>query len=261
MGVSASRAPSRSHLTKFALAAFDKAVNNPTETGIARSDVYEPPSRVGDYRGTEPWDLLKEVEVAETGQATGRFAAFVTNDTQQDPLTELQTISTGAVIDRSREQSRLNISSDHGRYAAQIERTIAYKYEGASLTSAAASGVVVNHSCADQKIRYKSRVEAFGEGGPLRKKLRFQWSGETSAPSTYFKCEESKTKFKCVVMLKGGNVFEGLRELVDLGVMKAPIKDFLKDSSSVGPSTIRVHNGTTMMVNGREPMPKSCISD
>jgi len=246
VAVSASRAPSRSHLSKFALTAFELAVRNPTDAGIARSVVYEPPSRVSDYRGTEPTELLKEAEATETGRATGRFAAFAANDTQHDPLSELQTISTGAVVDRSSEQMRLTNSSDLGRKTAQIGSNIASNYEGASLTSAATKGVVVNHSAADQERRNESRTEAFGEGGLVRKKLRFQWSGETSAPSVYFKSEESKAKLKCVVTLKGANVFEGLRELVDLGIMKAPIKDFLKDSASAASSTIRVQNGTIM---------------
>lgn len=252
VAVSASRAPSRSPLSKFALTAFDLAMRSPTDAVIARSVVYEPPSRVSDYRGTEPMELLKEAEATERGEATGRFATFATNDTQEDPLSELQTISTGALVDRSGEQTRLNISSDQGRKIAQIGGTIASNYEGASLTSAATRGVVVNHSATDQKSRHESRAEAFGEGGLVRKKMRFQWSGETSAPSVYFKGEESKAKLKCVVTLKGSDVFEGLRELVDLGIMKAPIKDFLRDSASAASSTIRVQNGTIMRRIGQK---------
>lgn len=120
------------------------------------------------------------------------------------------------------------------------------------MVSANTEGVVVNHSAVDRKRRQESRTEAFGEGGLARKKLRFRWSGETSAPSVCFNTKQSTTKLKCVVTLKGANVFEGLRELVDLGIMKAPIKDFLKDSASMGLSTVRVQNGTIMTESGRE---------
>jgi len=208
--------------------------------------VYEPPSRVGDFRGTEPLELLKEAQAAEAGSATGRFATFTFNDTEQDPLSELKAVSYGNVIDCSSEQAILDISSRQGRHAARVANATIIHYKDALLKSVAISGAMVDLSTVEHKRRQKLTSEVFGERGPVQKKMRFQWSGETSAPGANFEIHNSKTKFKCAVTLKGINVVQGLRELVNFGMIKEPVKDCLRDAQSVGSSNIRVHNGAIL---------------
>lgn len=53
-----------------------------------------------------------------------------------------------------------------------------------------------------------------------------------------------KTKFKCGVVMQGTNIFEGLRAMLDAGLAKAPLPDFVRDAPMSGSSTITVNDGS-----------------
>jgi hypothetical protein len=54
-----------------------------------------------------------------------------------------------------------------------------------------------------------------------------------------------KTKFKCGVVMQGADIFGGLRAMMDAGLAKAPLPDFVRDAPMSGSSTITVNNGET----------------
>ena len=53
-----------------------------------------------------------------------------------------------------------------------------------------------------------------------------------------------KTKFKCGIVMQGTNVFEGLRAMIDAGLTRGPLPDFVRDAPLSGSSTITVNDGS-----------------
>jgi hypothetical protein len=200
--------------------------------------------------GTEPKDLLRDAQAANAGEATGRFATYASKDTQKDPLAELKQVSTDSQVDRSAEQARLAVGQEHGRQVAQQASSVAAG--GGQLTATGENGQVVDHDVAVKKDLKRSREENFGEGGPELKRVVFKWTGETSAAAAVWGIEDRpKTNFKCVLTLKGANVFEGLREMLDFGLISTPLPDYLKNAPSIGKSTIIVKDGAIIANNDR----------
>jgi hypothetical protein len=186
-------------------------------------------------------DLLHAAHAADAGEATGRFAHIASNDAQQDPLSELHQVSTASVVDRTSEQTRLQTSAQHGRNVGQ---EAAAQSEGAALAMSTETGVVVDHAAADKEERKRQRDETFGEGGPQWKKVRFKWSGTTTAAADSWGVTGDRAiKFKCTMSFHGKNVFEGLREMMELSIIKAPLPGYLIDAPMLGTSTITVQDG------------------
>ena len=48
--------------------------------------------------------------------------------------------------------------------------------------------------------------------------------------------------FKCRVVLQGSDVFQGMRSLVEAGLMEGPLPDYVRDAPCMG-STIVVDHG------------------
>jgi hypothetical protein len=53
-----------------------------------------------------------------------------------------------------------------------------------------------------------------------------------------------KTKFKCGIVMQGTNIFEGLRGMMDAGLAKAPLPDFVRDAPMSGSCTFTVNDGS-----------------
>ena len=269
MALTASRAPSKSRFVKFVLTAIDLALAT-TEKNVAQNGefpinlrpvpsgvfethrlvalkvVYEPPTRVGDSYGTEPMDLLEAARAADTGEATGRFAHIASTDAQCDPLTELHQVATASLVDRSSEQARLQTSGLHGRSVGQ-DATEAAQSQGAALTMSTESGIVIDHEATRKEESLRLRRSTFGEGGPQRKKVRFKWTGTTAATSEAWGISGGKAaQSKCTISFHGADVFEGLREMLQLGIVHVPLPAYMHDATMVGTSTIIVRNGAVV---------------
>lgn len=189
-------------------------------------------------------DLLHAAQAAEMGSVTGRFATFASNDTNQDPLTEMHQVATGSVVSRTKEQNRLATSAAHGRSVAQAA---ARAPSGTAVTVVTGGGTVLDHAAADKLLYKRSRGIHFGEGGPRFKKVKFEWSGTTKAVTKSWDAKGApKMKFKCALTVSGANVYEGLREMLVLGICHTPLPDFIRDAPNLGTSTIKVRDGAVV---------------
>jgi hypothetical protein len=244
VALSASRAPSRSRFTKFVLSSLDAAL---TKSGIATSkDII--PTRVGDWSGTEPDELLASAHAAREGQAVGRFAHYASEEVA-DPLSELHVASTSSLLDRTSEQKRLMIGAQHDRSIAHVAKSV---QAPAELIAVNKRGMLVDHSALTKLGRKRARKDQIGQEGDCTRleRLCWKWTGETTAASACWLQDDEptedlpKTKFKCGVVMQGTNIVEGLRAMMDSGLAEAPLPDFVRDVPSLGRGTIVVVNGS-----------------
>ena len=249
----ASRAPSHSPYTKFLMVALDLVLS---ENSIGNHKTSA--QRVGDWSGTEPLDLLQAASAAETGQAVGRFADYASRDTPLCPLQDLQEATAGSMI-----KSHGNKPKSRLEQSALAVSALAHQ---ATLVAANRAGAVLNHSAAAQEERKRRRVDNLGHSNSTTAKLqkiRWKWTGHTNAGSTCWQegqsttdgkdgtsesmssttNEEKPLRFKCMVTLQSANIMEGLRELVEAGLTKPSLPDYLRDVPLKGNSTIVVVDG------------------
>ena len=211
IALTASRAPSRSRLTKFVLTALDAALTQnksaTTAKGImltvcaafcplsSSTCLYSNspvlfavvvfidmiPTRVGDWAGQEPQELLASASAVQSGRAVGRFANYA-SEAVVDPLTELHTAWTASLIDRSAAQKRLEIGAQHGRSTAQLVMNVDAPAELVAIND---GGMLVDHSAQAKLGRKRARDGQLGREGecPRLQRLCWKWTGETCAAS------------------------------------------------------------------------------
>jgi hypothetical protein len=157
-------------------------------------------------------------------------------------------VVTGSVIDRTGEQSRLATSAAHGRDVAQGAARAP-----TAMTLVAPGGAVLDYTATINKERKRSRGAYFGEGGSQYKKVRFKWSGMSNAATKSWDLpieKQKEIKLKCSVAFSGEDVFEGLREMCALGLMRMPLPEYLTEAPHVGTSTITVRDGAIVKADG-----------
>jgi len=272
--LSASRAPSNSRFTPFVLASLVNALCSNSGGSIDQSLSAE---RVGDSSGTEPFDLLMSVSSSINGSAIGRYAryaeeaggggdAFVGKSGGSavcDPLVEINKASTGTLLGREAEMTRLETAALHGQSVANLAANITGFKGTSSLVAANNAGLIVDHSAASSRAKRKAGDNDLGREGecPRLDRVCWKWSGDTHAAS---KCwaedqdafivddkkknesqqqQQESTKFKCGVVMEGSDVFGGLRALVASGVAKAPLPNYVRDAAAMGTKTITVADG------------------
>lgn len=123
--LSASRAPSGSRFTRFLLPALARALSS--TSGITADQTLSA-ERVGDISGTEPLDLLRSASSFVDGSAIGRYSNYAeamdgevaggksssdpyaasASGTANDPLFEMNQVSTGTLLSRAEEERRLD---------------------------------------------------------------------------------------------------------------------------------------------------------
>jgi hypothetical protein len=210
--------------------------------------------RLGDMTGTEPYELLKEARVLESRNAAGRFVSYAAEGESQDPISELQTAATSSLLTRENEKTRLQIGAKRGRHLANLSSQVATESDGqSSLVAANQAGTLVDHSARETQLRKRHRDDAFGliEDCPIRQHVRWDWKGKTSAAAACV-LEDTDAQdeandlpehtFKCRVVLQGSDVFNGMRALVEAGLMEGPLPDYVRDAPRLG-STIIVDHG------------------
>jgi hypothetical protein len=210
--------------------------------------------RLGGMAGTEPYELLKEARVLESRNAAGRFLSYAAEGESQDPISELQTAATSSLLSRQNEQTRLQVGAKRGRHLANLSAQVAIESNGqSSLVAANQAGALVDHSARETQLRKRHRDDAFGrtEDCPIRQHVRWDWKGKTSAAAACL-LEDIDAQdeandlpqhtFKCRVVLQGSDVFQGMRSLVEAGLMEGPLPDYVKDAPRMR-STIIVDHG------------------
>ena len=210
--------------------------------------------RLGGMAGTEPYELLKEARVLESRNAAGRFVSYAAEGESQDPISELQMAATSSLLNRQNEKTRLQVGAKRGRHLANLSAQVATESNGqSSLVAANQAGTLVDHSVRETQLRKRLRDDGFGhtEDCPIRQHVRWDWKGKTSAAAacvlddTTAQDEASdlpQHTFKCRVVLQGSDVFQGMRALVEAGLMEGPLPDYVRDAPRLG-STIIVDHG------------------
>jgi hypothetical protein len=211
--------------------------------------------RIHDLSGTEPFELIRSAKAIEAADAVGRHAHDAATGESSDPIADLQRATTGSLVDRNHQQDRLQTWAKHGRVIAQMASKVATQTNGqACLTAVNRAGVCVEHSAQEQSNRKRSRFTELGEKGdcPRRQCIRWDWKGLTSAPQTCWhdapldnKDDLPKTLFKCRIVLKGPDVFTGLQDLMDAGLMKGPLPHYIRDAPMLGGKITVDHGAVT----------------
>jgi len=217
IALTASRAPSNSRFTPYVTTAVEAVLASTRNTSVSMTtpvttttitkktlNASTVPKRFGDWTGTEPLELLQSAEKAHDGEAVGRFAKLAAeheNSTTSDPLLELHTMSTKSLVDRSKEDKRLETGKDNGRHVAQLQQQVETKSarggEGSGTidTSAAVALVattkdgnrlLLDHSATNKAGRKRARDAELGRRGdcPRLQRVAWKWTGETSAAAT-----------------------------------------------------------------------------
>lgn len=265
--LTASRSASRSRYTPYVLALLENALTETTNNCAAmkakKNAGFEDiaAKRFEDLSGTEPHELLRAARAVAVGGAVGRYAFMASKD-QSNPVNDLRKAVAGNLLCAIDPAEGKEVGS--GRLGdskvAQIAKQVDVESNGAASLVAATRGgqnLWVDHSSKQKESRKRSREEALGRNKdcPKLQRVCWKWEGETTAASacwledgldeaTEAKILEGlpKTRFKCAVTMKGENVFQGIQALVDAGLMKAPVPDFIREAPSLG-GTIRVKNG------------------
>eukprot|EP00978_Attheya_sp_CCMP212_P006793 scaffold15802_cov54-Attheya_sp.AAC.1 len=212
----------------------------------------------------DPWELLRTAVATQDRLAVGgRFAQYADSSSSAmvmaDPLAELHSVSTGALVGRQAEHNRLEIGRQHGRSMAALSNGIK---GNSSVIAANKAGVMIDHSSSQQAARKRSREQNLGNTDnnnkhgrtPNMQRFCWKWTGYTSATSACWNKNDDnddanntdndveKTKFKCAVILEGPDVFGGLADLMDDGLVQAPLPNFVRDAPTLsgGYTTINI---------------------
>jgi hypothetical protein len=201
---------------------------------------------VHDLSGTEPFDLIRTAKAIEAGDAVGRFAGYARMGESSDPINDLQTAATASLLCRNRQQERLQVGARHGRAIASVSMKVNEQSNGAARVLAInSSGMCVDHSGKEESARKRNREAEFGGNGdcPKLQSVRWDWKGLTCAPAASWRdCTSPNDDgdalprqiFKCRVVMKGSDVFAGMKALMEAGVMKAPLPSYVRDAPMLG---------------------------
>eukprot|EP00549_Striatella_unipunctata_P008722 CAMPEP_0118706476 /NCGR_PEP_ID=MMETSP0800-20121206/20581_1 /TAXON_ID=210618 ORGANISM="Striatella unipunctata, Strain CCMP2910" /NCGR_SAMPLE_ID=MMETSP0800 /ASSEMBLY_ACC=CAM_ASM_000638 /LENGTH=251 /DNA_ID=CAMNT_0006609019 /DNA_START=1 /DNA_END=756 /DNA_ORIENTATION=- len=240
MALTTYRASSQVQFTSYILAAFDLALSNPLAGSQIGEEYGTEVRRLEDLLGPEPLDLLRVAQKTERQEARGYFADIASGE-GMDPILELQSISTGSLLDRSRENERLSTGFKHGGNVADL----ANRHD--NLVALNGKGMILDH----RRDRKRGR-DCIGNNLPVRQKFSWKWTGETAAATRCWQYdgEEDRTsddvpptKFKCGVVMQGSSVFEGLRLLQKEGIIRGQLPKFVRDAPTLGSATITVDHG------------------
>lgn len=193
----------------------------------------------------------------------GRFAAYARAGKAVDPVTDLHQAATTSFAlceAHARRQSQEtnpqqtvstpNSRKKEARAALRMIAMAAAEPESTSKTMGADCRLLVDDSAQQIQRRKRERDRQFGHDGdlPVRKSVRWDWKGQTTAASASVhgpnQTKLNSHEFQCLVELKGSNVMAGMRELMEAGIMKGPLPHHVKDVASMGEGgTVVVDHG------------------
>jgi hypothetical protein len=171
--------------------------------------------------GSDPLALVADALAMESRSAVGRLA-YAARQNSNCPISELHAAATSSMLSLE-------------------AKSITKNYEDETLS--------------EKKCRTAKRsCEVFGETGDLPKRTCMRWDWKGSATSLNTHSENSTTNapshaFACRLTVRGSNVLEGLRELVEGGYTKNPLPSYVQNAASLGEGgIISINNEAT--VNG-----------
>eukprot|EP00592_Proboscia_alata_P000805 CAMPEP_0194367640 /NCGR_PEP_ID=MMETSP0174-20130528/15763_1 /TAXON_ID=216777 /ORGANISM="Proboscia alata, Strain PI-D3" /LENGTH=642 /DNA_ID=CAMNT_0039143521 /DNA_START=151 /DNA_END=2079 /DNA_ORIENTATION=- len=184
-----------------------------------------------------------------------------------DPILELNRSSLGGMSCRASENKRLKTSSKHGVEMAnratamqeQPQNNAGGKPVSTTLVACNSAGLIVDHDAeAKQQLKTiaKSILGTTNSSDTCPRRILWKWSGYTNAPFDCCKindnddhndfsdddddddhdAEKNKRQpiqFKCGVTMEGKNIFEGIRALIENGMLaegKTDVPDFVRDA-------------------------------
>ena len=195
--------------------------------------------------GTNPLNLLRALLSSDNKSTLGRFASVTNHDLRRgktDALIQLHQATTYGLSEIHLQQiyHKGNDNEENRQTKAHADYIKHASNQVASLVGVGKRGTIVDMDSAKKVKLKKSRINDFGEVSSSHKfeKLSFKWSGPASVLGTNE--EDSSVYFKCGIVFEGSNVLAGLQALVDKGVAKAPLPDFIKDAPMTSSGIISV---------------------
>jgi len=194
--------------------------------------------RIGELEDNDPITLLDTILSCDDHAAVGRFAIAVESAGSKESahvLGEFNDMLIGNSLDQIAEKRRLDIAKKQGQKIARLQMNVERTSGGtASVLATGRTGIIVDHDVASsQKLRLERQKElGLDHSCTKRTEFRWKWEGHTNALCTKDTRESDlkPIRFKCGVVFKGKNVFAGLQTLMDLGIAKFPLPDFLRDA-------------------------------
>ena len=190
--------------------------------------------RIRDLSGTQPFELLRAAKVIEAGDALGRYASYAAAGAASDPIVDLQNAATTNLLaTRDKEESLLQMSDEMTAVASQVAQQTD---KSARVLAANNLGLCIDHS-------RNKRSGEFGDDGdcPRRRCVRWDWKGLTSAPAAGWLGDKGqqlddlpKEIFKCRIVMKGSDVFGGIKALMENGLVQAPLPHYVQDAPLLG---------------------------
>jgi hypothetical protein len=167
---------------------------------------------VGELSGEDPRKLLQQACNNESRVAIGRFADAVDSS---NPLLTLQSAATKTLMSTSNPtRARAGEKGD----------------------------VLINHDISSRNDRKRKRDSVFGKKPPVRTCLKWELSG-SAAEMGAIQCKTYDFKMRCRVTVTGKNVLNGMKHLMDAGIMKVDgLPDYIRNAPHLGPK-IKVVDG------------------
>lgn len=181
----------------------------------------------------------------------GRFAKYAADASASNPVTELEAASTGnPTLPHKAQRKRKKVGTSMTHLHDQIQASIG---GDSAVVAACRAGFVVDHSMGKRRARKQQRYNEMGrpEDNPIRTSVQWDWKGYTNAIATADTVDEvdesgqGSFKFKYRLSFHGADVFAGMGTMIEAGMFRTPLPDFVRDAASLGPK-IRVEYGAVV---------------
>mmetsp|Transcript_19485 Transcript_19485/g.25244 ORF Transcript_19485/g.25244 Transcript_19485/m.25244 type:complete len:322 (-) Transcript_19485:45-1010(-) len=236
LALSCQTSTSKTAITRYIIAAISGSIC----TVDCSSDIptLGDDQRIGELEDNDPITLLDTILSCDDHAAVGRFAVAVESAGSKESahvLGEFNDMLIGNSLDQIAEKRRLDIAKKQGQKIARLQMNVERTSGGtASVLATGKTGIIVDHDVASsRKLRLERQKElGLDHSCTKRTEFRWKWEGHTNALCTKDTRESDlkPIRFKCGVVFKGKNVFAGLQTLMDLGIAKFPLPDFLRDA-------------------------------
>ena len=178
--------------------------------------------------GNDPKSLLESASSMDSLRAAGRFvhAAAPSN-----PLMELQKTAT------------CNLLARHDDIAGQPQLHLRSRVvsKAAPMKTTAKAASIIDHDASRHAAAKRTRDFVFGRTPPVRSCVKWDMLEKRSLyDDSVFAPNRKRVRYT----IKGPNVFEGMKALIDAGLMEVdePLPDYIRDATHLG-SIIKVLNG------------------
>ena len=197
--------------------------------------------KIPGFEGTNALNLLHTILSSDNKSTLGRFASITERySLQKGALVQLHQAATCALNESHEVEAKNDQKKEKQghRINARADYIDKCSNKESSLIAIGEKGVLVDLDKSKNLLRKHERIKNIGDMKSTYKmeKLSFKWSGPTSLLN-----DKKHVNFKCGIVFEGRNVLAGLQTLVDKGVAKAPLPDFIKNAPMTSSGVITVN--------------------